>query len=297
MVFESVDQKLPLVVIAGPTASGKTALAIKLAQQFGGEIICADSRTIYKDMDIGTAKPSVEEQAGVPHWGLNIVAPGEAFSVADFKRYAVAKIAEIRARGRVPFLVGGTGLYIDAVVFDFAFGAQANEAMRRKFEAMTLSDLHNYCTKNNIILPENSQNKRYVIRAIEQKSISTSRNTAPIPHTLIVGIATERHMLRTRIEHRAEQLFANGVVEEAKMLGEKYGWESEAMTGNIYPLIQQYLAGELSKPELEAQNTIRDWRLAKRQLTWFRRNPYLLWATLEDAEHYLSQKLAPLAGM
>ena len=297
MVFESVDQKLPLVVIAGPTASGKTALAIKLAQQFGGEIICADSRTIYKDMDIGTAKPSVEEQAGVPHWGLNIVAPGEAFSVADFKRYAVAKIAEIRARGRVPFLVGGTGLYIDAVVFDFAFGAQANEAMRRKFEAMTLSDLHNYCTKNNIILPENSQNKRYVIRAIEQKSISTSRNTAPIPHTLIVGIATERHMLRTRIEHRAEQLFANGVVEEAKMLGEKYGWESEAMTGNIYPLIQQYLAGELSKPELEAQNTIRDWRLAKRQLTWFRRNPHLLWATLEDAEHYLSQKLAPLAGM
>ncbi len=297
MVFESVDQKLPLVVIAGPTASGKTALAITLAQQFGGEIICADSRTIYKDMDIGTAKPSVEEQAGVPHWGLNIVAPGEAFSVADFKRYAVAKIAEIRARGRVPFLVGGTGLYIDAVVFDFAFGAQANEAMRRKFEAMTLSDLHNYCTKNNIILPENSQNKRYVIRAIEQKSISTSRNTAPIPHTLIVGIATERHMLRTRIEHRAEQLFANGVVEEAKMLGEKYGWESEAMTGNIYPLIQQYLAGDITKAELKAQNTIRDWRLAKRQLTWFRRNPHMLWATLEDAEHYLSQKLAPLARM
>lgn len=297
MVFESVDQKLPLVVIAGPTASGKTALAITLAQQFGGEIICADSRTIYKDMDIGTAKPSVEEQAGVPHWGLNIVAPGEAFSAADFKRYAVAKIAEIRARGRVPFLVGGTGLYIDAVVFDFAFGTQADEAMRRKFEAMTLSDLHNYCTKNNIILPENSQNKRYVIRAIEQKSISTSRNTAPIPHTLIVGIATERHMLRTRIEHRAEQLFANGVVEEAKMLGEKYGWESEAMTGNIYPLVQQYLAGELSKPELEAQNSIRDWRLAKRQLTWFRRNPHLLWATLEGAEHYLLQKLAPLARM
>ena len=297
MVPESIGQKLPLVVIAGPTASGKTALAITLARQFGGEIICADSRTIYKDMDIGTAKPSAEERIGVPHWGLDIVAPGETFSAADFKRYAVAKITEIRARGKVPFLVGGTGLYIDAVVFDFEFGAQADQAIRRKFEAMTLPELHTYCNKNNIELPENIQNKRYVIRAIEQKSISTSKNAAPIPHTLIVGIATDKHTLRTRIEYRAEQIFTNGVVEEAKLLGEKYGWESEAMTGNIYPLVQQYLAGDITKAELKAQNTIRDWRLAKRQLTWFRRNPHLLWATLEDAEHYLSQKLAPLAGM
>ena len=111
----------PLVVIAGPTASGKTALAIRLAERYDGEIICADSRTIYKGMDIGTAKPSAEEQARVPHWGLDIVEPGERFTVADFKAYAERKIQEIRERDRIPFLVGGTGLYIDAVIFDFQF--------------------------------------------------------------------------------------------------------------------------------------------------------------------------------
>lgn len=292
MVPESVKQYLPLVVIAGPTASGKTALAITLARQFGGEIICADSRTIYKDMDIGTAKPSAEERIGVPHWGLDIVAPGETFSAADFKRYAVAKIAEIRSRGKVPFLVGGTGLYIDAVVFDYGFGARANEVVRRELETMTLPELHSHCNKNNIILPENRWNKRYVIRAIEQKSISNSRNTTPIPHALIVGIATEKRTLRTRIECRTEQLFTNGVVEEAKLLGKKYGWESEAMTGNVYPLVRKYVTGELTATELQEACRRSDWHLAKRQLTWFRRNPYLLWATLADAEHYLAQKLA-----
>ena len=102
---------MPLVVIVGPTASGKSTLAIELAEQYGGEIICADSRTIYTGMDIGTAKPSAEDQARVPHWGLDLVQPGEPFSAADFKVYAEQKIADIRSRGRIPFLVGGTGLY------------------------------------------------------------------------------------------------------------------------------------------------------------------------------------------
>jgi tRNA dimethylallyltransferase len=113
---------LPLIVIVGPTASGKTSLAIDIAKQFGGEIICADSRTVYIGMDIGTAKPSRAEQAMVPHWALDLVEPGQRFTAADFKEYANKKIAEIRSRGNIPMIVGGTGLYVDGVIFDYKFG-------------------------------------------------------------------------------------------------------------------------------------------------------------------------------
>ena len=128
----------PLVVIVGPTASGKSALAISLAEKFGGEIICADSRTVYKGMDIGTAKPTVDEQARVPHWGLDLVEPGERFSAAKFKRYAIAKIDEIHSRGNIPFLVGGTGLYIDGILFDYEFGSDFNAELRKKLESLSL---------------------------------------------------------------------------------------------------------------------------------------------------------------
>lgn len=129
MEANTVAHSAPLIVICGPTASGKTALAIKLARQYGGEIICADSRTIYKGMDIGTAKPTASEQALVPHWGIDIVEPGDTYSVAQFKEYALAKIREIRGRGNIPFLVGGTGLYIDAVVLDYTFGPPADKML------------------------------------------------------------------------------------------------------------------------------------------------------------------------
>ncbi len=284
--------QLPLVVIVGPTASGKTALAIKLATQFGGEIICADSRTIYKWMDIGTAKPTLTERAQVPHWGLDLVEPTERFTAADFKQYAVKKIAEIRARGHVPFLVGGTGLYVDAVLFDYQFGPPADNTLRRQLEQLTVEQLQEYCIERNVILPENKSNKRYVIRAIEQKSINNKRRNEPISASIIVGIATDRELLRTRIERRAEQLFDDGVVNEAIMLGEKYGWESEAMTGNIYPLVRTYVAGDMTIDEVKNKFTTLDWRLAKRQLTWLRRNPHIQWLSLTEAEHYLSERLA-----
>jgi tRNA dimethylallyltransferase len=282
----------PLIVIVGPTASGKTSLAIELAEQYGGEIICADSRTIYKDMDIGTAKPTAEERLRVPHWGLDLVEPGERFSAADFKQYALQKIEDIRGRGHVPFLVGGTGLYIDSVVLDYEFGQAANPEQRRELELMSLNELYEYCTKNNILLPENHKNKRYVIRAIEQKNINTKRRTAPIENSYVVGIATERDVLRTRIERRSEQLFEDGVVEEAKALGKKYGWASEAMTGNIYPLCRQYLEGSLTLEEVKYKFTTLDWRLAKRQLTWLRRHEFINWLPLTEAHTHLSTVLA-----
>lgn len=285
-------KELPLVVIAGPTACGKTALAIDLAEKYDGEIICADSRTVYWGMDIGTAKPTPEERQRVPHWALDLVEPGERFTVADFKRYAEQKIDEIRARGHIPFLVGGTGLYVDAVIFDYQFGPEADEGLRKKLDKLSLEELYIYCQKNNIILPENMKNKRYVIRAIEQKSINTKRRDDPISTSIIVGIATDKEILRTRIATRAEQLFENGVVDEAIKLGKKYGWQNEAMTGNIYPLVHSYLLDEMTLDEIKEKFTTLDWRLAKRQLTWLRRNLFIKWFSLPEAKAYIESMLA-----
>lgn len=281
----------PLVVIVGPTASGKTALAIKLACQHEGEIICADSRTIYKGMDIGTAKPSMDERARVPHWGLDLVEPGERFTVADFKQYALATIAEIRARGHVPFLVGGTGLYVDAVLFDYQFGAEVDPRLRVQLNSLSVEQLQRYCIKHSIKLPENSLNKRYLIRAIEQGGVNHKRNASILSNTIVVGISTDLDILRERITGRGEQLFTNSVVKEAKTLGKKYGWDSEAMTGNVYPIIHEYLKGSLTLQETKQAFITRDWQLAKRQLTWLRRNPDINWLELPEAEHYIATQL------
>ena len=282
--------ELPLVVIVGPTASGKSATAMRIAEEYNGEIICADSRTIYKGMDIGTAKPSEADRARIPHWGLDLVEPGESFTAADFKYFAQQKIAEIRARRHVPVLVGGTGLYVDGVIFDYKFVA-ADPKLRAKLESLSLEELKQYCAINNIMLPENHQNRRYVIREIERKNVSGKRLLKPLSNTIIVGIATERDELRARIAARAEQLFESGMVEEAKMLGEKYGWNSEAMTGNIYRLVKQYLDGEFDNEELKERFTISDWQLAKRQLTWLKRNQFIIWKPLDEAYAYLKMQL------
>lgn len=282
----------PLVVIVGPTASGKTSLAIDLAESHGGEVICADSRTIYEGMNVGTAKPSKAERERVVHWGLDIAQPNQAFTVADFKQYAVDKIADIRARGKIPFLVGGSGLYVDSVIFDYQFGGRADRRRRQHLENLTLEELWVYCSKNNITLPENANNRRYVVRAIERNGDNLKRRTVPVRGSVIVGIATDKEVLRTRIEYRAEHILTNGVVEEAILLGEKYGWGSEAMTGNIYPLIRSYLQGVLTRKELERRFTVQDWRLAKRQLTWFRRNPYIVWASRDGAVPHIKSTLA-----
>ena len=291
-IVKQIKDEPPLIVIVGPTASGKSSVAVELAELHNGEIICADSRTIYKNMDIGTAKPGSVDQSRVPHWGLDIVTPGESFSAADFKAYAVQKIIEIRARGHVPFLVGGTGLYVDGVVFDYQFGPVADPRIRAELEANTLQELHNYCTQHNITLPENDQNKRYVIRAIEQKNITNKRSQLPINNCIIVGIATDTVKLRNQIKKRSEQLFDDGVVNEAKMLGELYGWESEAMTGNIYRLARAYLSGSITQNDFRVKNEIADWHLAKRQLTWLRRNQFIQWMPLATVKNYIAGRLA-----
>jgi tRNA dimethylallyltransferase len=280
----------PLVVIVGPTASGKSALAMKLATMFHGEIICADSRTVYKNMDIGTTKPSLEDQAAVPHWGLDLVDPGKVFTAADFKEYALLKTQQVRERGNVPFIVGGSGLYVDGVIFDYEFGKPQPE-LRKQLEALSIDELKSYCSNNNVAIPQNENNRRYVIRAIEQKGINNKGLRSPIDNIILVGITTDRTELRRRIESRSKQLFEDGMLEEAVEIGKTYGWDSEAMTGNIYKLARQYVAGELTLERLRQDSITADWRLAKRQLTWLRRNPYIKWLSLEDAHEYISSAL------
>lgn len=287
-------KKLPLIVIVGPTASGKTSLAIEIAEEFNGEVVCADSRSIYRGANIGTAKPTLDEQKGVKHWGIDIVEPNEHFTAADFKKYANEKIAEIRSRGKLPILVGGTGLYVDAVIFDFNFGSIADSEKRDDLNKLSLEELHEYCNKNNISLPENDKNKRYVVRAIERFGQNLSRRDEPISNTIIIGLSVEKTVLRSRIALRSEQFFNKGVIEEAKKLGEKYGWDNEAMKSNIYRLARSYLSGEISLSEMKIKNEILDWRLAKRQMTWQKRNKFIKWLPLREAKKYLVLQLAKI---
>jgi tRNA dimethylallyltransferase len=284
----------PLVVIVGPTASGKSATALEVAERHNGEIICADSRTIYKYMDIGTAKPSKADQSRVPHWGIDLVEPGDLFTASDFQAYARLKIDEIRARGRLPILVGGSGLYIDAVILDYEFGLAADKVFRGHLETMTIEQLHAYCAKQNVVQPENRLNKRYLIRAIEQQTINTKRRDQPSPKTLVVGIATERDVLRERITTRAEHLFAQGMIEEAIALGQRYGWESEAMTGNIYKLVRQFERGDISEADLKQEFVTADWQLAKRQLTWLRRHYFITWLPAGQIAEFIDSRLAQM---
>lgn len=283
---------LPLIVILGPTASGKSNVAMAIAQACGGEIVCADSRTVYRYADIGTAKPSQLDRAAVPHFGLDLVAPDQPFSVADFKQYAEAKIADIRSRGVVPIIVGGTGLYIDSLIFDYQFGPAANPEKRAERENMSLAELHEYCYKNNVTLPENSMNKRYVIRAIETNGISKQRRNTPIDNCIIVGITTEKDVLLRRIRKRSQQLFASGVIDEAVWLAQKYSWNNNAMTSNIYRRIHEYVDGTLSYEQLQKRNETSDWQLAKRQMTWFKRNPYITWLPLNQVQKYIIDHIA-----
>lgn len=288
----------PLIVIVGPTASGKTGLAVKIAKEYDGEVISADSRAVYRGLTIGTAKPSHEEQEGIPHWGIDLVEPNERFTAADFQRYTNKKVAEIRTRGHVPILAGGTGLYIDAVLYQFEFPKTSSDTSRRdELSALTLDQLYEYCLKNNVMLPENKKNKRYIVNTILRDGQTLKRRHELNENTIVVGITTEKTILRSRINDRAKMIIDQGVVEEALAVSSCYGWESEAMTGNIYPLIHEYIEDKISKDELELKFATKDWQLAKRQLTWLRRNEHIYWASLNDAYTYIAHRLAEVNNL
>ena len=279
----------PLIVITGPTASGKSALALELAERYSGEIVCADSRTIYMGMDIGTAKPSAEDQARVPHHLLDVVEPNERFTAGEFQRLALAAIADIRARGKVPFLVGGTGLYIDSVVLNYTFDdSEVDFEARRELEGKTVGELQTLLKSHHVELPQNIENKRHLIRAWELRGINRVRNAQPNKNTHVVLITTDTETLMQRIESRAHEMFHAGVIDEARKLGGRYGWDAEAMTGNIYPILKRVIDGELSEVKAIELCVTRDRQLVKRQLTWLKRHDYVRWLNIDEARKYLS---------
>lgn len=270
-----------LVVVVGPTASGKSALAMRIAQKYNGEIIAADSRTIYRGMDIGTAKPTAQDQQLVPHHLLDVRNPDESFSAAEFKRLAEQAIADIQARDRLPVMVGGTGLYVDAVLFNYRFGPAADTAERSRLNELSVEDLQEICRKNNIELPINHQNKRHLVRAIELGGLFKHKKQLR-DDTLVVGIATDRDILRQRVTARAHQMVREGVLDEVAKLGKKYAWKGEALKGNIYRIFRGVTDGSKPLEDAIEEFVQSDMALAKRQMTWFKRNPYIVWSADPD---------------
>ena len=287
--------QLPLIVILGPTASGKTGYAIRLAQLIGGEIICADSRTVYQGMDVGTAKPTKHEREMVPHWAIDLVEPNQRFTLYDFQRYAQTKIEEIRERGHVPMLVGGSGLYIDSVIYDYQLSHEPEFDMvrRQQLENLSLIELKNYAISQQIELPSDTQNRRRLIRAIEQGGVN-KKCSQLIPNTIVIGIATDKETLRQRSTQRSQTMLDDGLIDEAAELLSKYG-TTEPLRRNAYGVVQQYLAGEIGAGELVPLMVRRDMQLVKKQLTWWRnqrRVGDIMWRDLAS----LNKQLDAMAG-
>jgi tRNA dimethylallyltransferase len=206
----------PLIAIIGPTASGKTALGLDVAERYGGEIICADSRTIYRGMNIGTAKPTAEEQKRVRHHLLDIRNPDETYSAAEFKRDAQATIADIRSRGKLPIIVGGTGLYVWAVLYDYQFPAGASNQLRRQLQTWPIEKLVRRLIE---VDPERAgeidlMNPRRVIRAIETAGQPRSSQAQLLAGSLLVGLNPDMEKLEDRILARVEAMMMNGLIVE-----------------------------------------------------------------------------------
>lgn len=271
----------PLVVIVGETGSGKSSLAIELAKQFNGEIICADSRTIYKGMDIGTAKPSAKQQALVPHHMLDIVEPDQNFSASEFQSRTRTIIEDIRSRGGVPFLVGGTGLYIDAVIFDYEFSEPPDPTLRQRLQSMTISELHDEITRQGITMPANDRNPRHLTRAIETGGVSTVRGEMR-DNTTVMGLVIPREVLNNRLADRVEKMFADGLENEVRGLVDQFGWSAPGLQSLGYREFKKYLSGESSIEQIEAQILRSHKQLAKRQRTWFRRNKSIHWISNKE---------------
>lgn len=275
----------PLIVIVGETASGKSALGIEVARQCNGEIIAADSRTIYRGMDIGTAKPSMAERAAVPHHLVDISTPDKPVSAADFKRMALNTIADITDRGHLPVMVGGSGLYVDAVLFDYAFTEKADISRRAELEQLAVEELQRQLHERGIALPNNERNPRHLIRQLETGGVSQGRSGLR-PHTLVIGVRRDPEELRSRIVERVDAMIASGLEQEVRSLVARYGRECPVLQTIGYQEFFPYLAGEQDIAQVREAIIRATIAYAKRQRTWFKRNPYIKypcdWAETEE---------------
>ena len=276
--------RTPLVAIVGPTGAGKTALAIRLAQSLDGEIVSADSRQIYRGMDIGTAKPTPEERAQVTHHLVDILDPGDSFSLAEFQERAYAEIDEVARRGRLPFLVGGTGQYVRAVVEGWVIPrVPPDKALRAQLYADAARDgpqalyerllAHDPAASDLI----DARNVRRVVRALEVclktgRPFSEQRGKKPPPYEILqIGLTMEREALYRRVDARIEGMVDAGLVDEVRgLLARGCGWELPAMSSLGYVQFRGYLEGTLSLEEAVALIKKDTRRFIRQQYNWFR---------------------------
>jgi tRNA dimethylallyltransferase len=287
---------IPLLVLVGPTASGKTALALQLAERLGGEIVSADSRQIYRLMDIGTAKPTAAERARVPHHLLDVVWPDEPYTLAQYQGDATRAIADIQARGRLPLLVGGTGLYVRAVVDGLAIPAVPPQpALRAELEAEAATHgaaaLH---ARLAVLDPPTAAtidpaNVRRLVRALEVclttgRPLSEQRGARPTPYRpLLLGLNTARATLYAWADGRVDGMLQAGLLAEVEALADRgYAWELPAMSSLGYRELGAYLRGALSLPEATARMKLATHAYIRRQLTWFRPDARIHWIDAAD---------------
>ena len=286
--------KPKVVVIVGPTASGKTALSIELAKRIGGEIISSDSMQIYKDMNIGTAKVTKEEMQGIKHYLIDFVPPNQRYTVSDFKKDATRAIKEILREAKIPIVVGGTGLYVNSLIYGIEYqDMQFDEEYRNKLMkiAETEEGLNNLWEQAQKIDPESmkkisKKDKKRIVRVLEiYKSTGKTKTEQEILSRKkeieydfkIFGISMDREQLYERINKRVDIMINQGLEKEVRNLLEKYSEFPTAMQGLGYKEVIEYFNGILTRGEMIDKIKQESRRYAKRQLTWFRRNKEIIW--------------------
>ncbi|CDE96289.1 tRNA dimethylallyltransferase [Clostridium sp. CAG:567] len=285
--------KPKVIVICGPTASGKTSLSIEVAKKIDGEIISCDSMQIYKDMNIGTAKPTVEEMQGIPHYMLDFVLPSERYSVADFKEAATDRIEDILKREKVPIIVGGTGLYVDALTKNITYPEiEIDLEYRKQLEELIkengLESLYEEAKKidEKAMQTISKNDKKRIMRVLEiyhqtgktKTQLESESRLSPPPYEYIVfAINMEREKLYERINKRVDIMIDQGLIEEVEALTKKYEEFPTAMQGLGYKEVVSYLKKEITKEEMIEKLKMETRRYAKRQLTWFRKDENIKW--------------------
>lgn len=278
----------PLIAIVGPTGVGKSALAIKLAEEFHGEIVSADSRQVYHGMDIGTAKPSLDERRRVQHHLLDIVNPDEPFTLAQYQQLAYATLAGIHARGHVPFLVGGSGLYVRAVLEGLSIPRVApNPTRRKQLESQDSATLYAHLLQLDPIAAAkiDPRNKRRIIRAIEvceatgKPTSELQTRASPNYRVLRIGLTMPREELYRRINARVDQMIAAGLIDEVRaLLAHGYALDSPALSGLGYHQIARYVTGEIPLEEAVRLLKRDTRRFVHHQYSWFRLDdPRIQW--------------------
>ena len=281
-----------LVVILGPTAVGKTALSLHLAQELDGEVVSADSRQVYRGMDIGTAKATSEERERVPHHLLDLVDPVETLTLARYQRLAYAAIDDILARGRLPLLTGGSGQYVRAVIEGWAVPKVAPQArLRLALEALTTDEMNRWLA---VLDPAaagrvDRRNRRRLLRAMEVtlvtgRPISDQQHKSAPPYRILqVGLVLERTLLYQRIDARVYRMMNAGLLAETRRLAERFGWGVPAMSGLGYAQLGAFLRGETNLEEALASVKRETRRFVRQQANWFKPdNPKIRWFDVNE---------------